>query len=102
QRGRDGALAAAGEDDPVSAVCLRQRGLVVDRQALLPAGQVGLADHLAQPRVYLRVAGQHQQVPPAGIRDPGPRPGGGPRGPWTPPLAALAEVQAELRAEDRV
>ena len=62
ERGGHLPLAASGQHHPVTAVRAGQRGRLVDRAALLPARQLGGADHRTQPPVAFRVAGQHQQV----------------------------------------
>ena len=62
ERGGHLPLAAPGQHHPVAVVPAGQRGQVVDRAALLPARQLGGADHGAQPPVAFRVTGQHQQV----------------------------------------
>ena len=69
ERGGHRPLAAAGQHHPVAVVRAGQFTGVVERAALLPARQLGGADHGAQPPVALRVAGQHQQV--TALRDPG-------------------------------
>ena len=56
------ALAAAGEHEPVVAVDLLPRDVLVDRLALLGPRQLGGADGGGQPGVALRVAGQHEQM----------------------------------------
>ena len=62
ERGGHRPLAAPGQQHPVAAVRAGQLAGVVDRAPLLPARQLGRADHGAQPPVAFRVAGQHQQV----------------------------------------
>src|SRR5262249_56343648 len=62
QGSRDGALAAAGQDGPVAVVRGGEAVEAVDGAALFLAGQLGLADDLAQPPVAFRVAGQDKKV----------------------------------------
>ena len=71
-------LAAAGEDYPVPVVRVSERGLVVDRQALLTAGQLRGADDPAEPPVPLRISGEDEQVPASRIGNACPRSPGGP------------------------
>ncbi len=73
QRRRDRALAAAGEDHPVPVVRVGERGLVIDRQALLAAGQLRGADDLAEPPVPFRVTGEDEQMPAHRIGNARPR-----------------------------
>jgi hypothetical protein len=80
------ALAAAGEHVPVPAALLGQLLEVVDRSALLVAGQLRLGDGGGQPVVALHTAGEHEQVAALGVGHP---------------LLRCREAERQLRAEDR-
>src|SRR6185437_10224874 len=62
KRGGDGALAAAGQYDPVPVVRRAQLVQVIVRPALLPTSEMGGADHLAQPPVAIGITGENEQV----------------------------------------
>jgi hypothetical protein len=68
QRPRYQALAAAGEHQHVAAQVGGDLFQVVDRPALLLAGEVGFGHDPAQPGVPLRPAGKRKQVRPDRVR----------------------------------
>ena len=57
-------LATPGEDQPVSAGCIRERVEIVDRAAFLTTGQVRIGELPRQPPVAFLASSQHQQVLP--------------------------------------
>ena len=70
QRLADGALAAAGHDQPVPARLRTELLQVVAGPTLLITAQLGLSDRPGQPVVALDPAGQHQQMLPLRIGHP--------------------------------
>ena len=66
----DGALAAAGQHHHVPGQIIDQGVDVIDRAALLPAGQLRPGNHPTQPVIALLTARDHQQMLPDRVCDP--------------------------------
>ena len=67
------AVAAAGENEPVTVVCLGQGVERVRRTTLLTPGELGTGDRRRKARVTLGIGGQHEEMRRLRIDRPGAR-----------------------------